>query len=193
MPAVHLRYSAEMRAALTLCVLVASLGLPAPAQPPGQVQKAGAWEPLEFLMGDWTGDGSGSPGQGIGGFTFRIDLQQAVVVRTNQANYPAAKDRPAFTHDDLMVIYRDPANAQPHAIYFDNEGHVIHYAVSFGAGRDTVQFLSDAGPGVPRYKLTYTTSGAADVAIKFEIAPPEKPEAFATYIEAKARRKSAQR
>jgi hypothetical protein len=49
-------------------------------------------------------------------------------------------------------------------------------------------FLSDEQPSAPRYRLTYAKSGDA-VKIKFEIAPPGKPDQFAKYIEASAKKK----
>ncbi len=74
------------------------------------------------------GEGGADPGQGVGGFTFSLDLQNTVVVRKNYADYPATKDRPAFSHNDLMVIYGEGEKMR--AIYFDNEQHVINYTVT---------------------------------------------------------------
>ena len=70
-------------------------------------------------------------------------------------------------------------------MYFDNEGHVIRYAVSVLGGGDTATFLSDASLSTPRFRLTYTREQDDLVAIKFEMAPPGKP--FITYLEGKAR------
>ena len=144
------------------------------------------WPALEFLMGDWTGTGSGSPGQGSGSFSFKEDLQGKVVVRKNRAEYPATKDRPAYAHDDLMIVYRETPQAPEHAIYFDNEGHVIRY--DFHASKDGRQivFESTAEPEAPRYRLTYTRVDQAQLGIKFEVAAPGG--AFKTYIEAAAHR-----
>lgn len=144
--------------------------------------------PLQFLTGDWIGEGSGGPGQGSGGFSFKLDLQDKVMVRKNVANYPATADRPASTHDDLMIIYKEPG-APMRADYYDSEGHVIRYAVTVDAGGKTVQFLSDVAPNAPRYRLSYTSTGKDTVSIKFEIAPPGKPEEFKAYIGATAHRK----
>jgi hypothetical protein len=148
-----------------------------------------SWTPLSFLLGDWVGEGEGKPGEATGGSSFRLDLDQNILVRENRANYPATKDRPAFSHRDLMIIYRDSAGDRLRAIYFDNEGHVIHYAVEPSKDQSSVQFLSEALPSSPRYRMTYRKSGPDAVTLKFEIAPPGKPEAFTTYIQARARRK----
>jgi hypothetical protein len=146
------------------------------------------WAPYRWLIGDWVGEGTGGPGQGSGGFTFALELQDKVIVRKNHADYPAQGSRPAFRHDDLMVIER-PEQGTAKATYWDSEGHVIHYRLSPSAD-GTATFLSDTSERGPRYRLAYTRGDALTVAIKFEIAPPGKPEAFKTYIEARARRKA---
>ena len=112
-----------------------------------------------------------------------------MLVRRNRADYPAAAGRPAFSHDDLMIVYQEPEAKRTRAVYFDNEGHVIHYTAEFSSDQKTLTFLGDMSPGQPRFRLTYTKAGAGAVKIKFEIAPPGKPEAFAAYIEAAARKK----
>ena len=140
------------------------------------------WAPLAFLVGEWTGEGGGGPGQGSGGFSFLPDQGGTILIRKNRADYPASKDRPAFSHTDLMMVYKEAREAKLRAIYFDTEDHVIHYTVEPSADGNSVQFVSE------NYRLTYRRTGADRVAIKFEIAPPDKPGAFATYIEASARR-----
>jgi hypothetical protein len=172
-----------MTAALLLCAAFL-MG------PLAQTQAAASagWEGWKFLLGQWVGEGSGQPGQGSGGFSFVLDLQGKVLVRKNHADYPATKDRPAFSHDDLMVIYHEAGPPAARAIYFDNEGHVIQYDASFSEDGTTWVFLSDAAPSAPRYRLTYTKEKNGMLGIKFEIAPPGKPNAFSTYIEARARR-----
>jgi hypothetical protein len=87
-----------------------------------------------------------------------------------------------------MVVYREPSSGPTKAIYFDSEGHVIHYTVKVNAAVETVTLLSGPAAGVPTYRLTYTGKGPDAVSIKFEIAPPDKPDKFQTYIEASARR-----
>src|SRR5579859_5246529 len=90
-------------------------------------QKQDPWTPFQALIGDWVGEGGGGPGQGEGGFSFQFDLRKNVLVRKNYAAYPAQNGRPAFRHDDLMIIYLDDVSKHPRAIYVDTEGHTIRY------------------------------------------------------------------
>lgn len=153
-----------------------------------QAAKPADWEAWQFLLGEWEGEGSGTPGQGVGGFRFSLDLQKRVLVRKNWANYPATDKQPAFSHEDLMVIYQEPS--QPtRAVYFDSEGHVIHYTVEFSPDQNAVVFLSELRSTEPRYRLTYIKAPQKSVTLKFEIAPPGKPTEFKTYIQATAHQK----
>ena len=145
------------------------------------------WADWRPFLGTWEGAGGGGPGQGSGGFTFTPELQGAVLVRHNYAQYPATKDKPAYRHDDLMVIYPDATGRETRADYWDSEGHVIHYVVQFTGGK--LVMMSEPGQPGPRYRLTYVKTGDNDLKLMFEIAPPGAPDKFKTYIEASAKRK----
>lgn len=145
------------------------------------------WSAFRFLVGEWVGEGGGGPGQGTGGFTFAFDLQNTILVRKNNADYPASKDQPAFSHTDLMVIYGEGEKFR--AVYFDNEQHVINYTVSFSKDSSAVIFVSDVMSGTPRFRLTNTKQGTDSMKIAFEIAPPGQPEAFNRYVDAVVHRK----
>jgi len=56
------------------------------------------------------------------------------------------------------------------------------------AGVDII-FQGEVNPGSPVYRLTYTKTGSATLKLKFEIAAPEKPQVFVTYVEGLARRR----
>lgn len=138
------------------------------------------WSPLQFLIGEWTGERSGSPGEAKGAFTFSYDLQNQIMVRKNYAEYPAQNGRSAFKHDDLMIVYHEGGSTK--AIYFDNEGHVINYSVSLSEDLNTITFVSDINSAAPRFRLIYTKSGENTMKISFEFAPPGKPEEFSKYL-----------
>ena len=142
------------------------------------------WSPLRFLVGTWKSEGGqGKPGEAVGGgFTFEIELDGKVAVRRGRAEYaPRPGESSGVVHEDLTVL--QPKGAGFQAWYWDNEGHVIRYAVRSEAG--TVIFESEPGPG-PRFRLVYARRGADLVEIAFSIAPPGK--GFAPYVTGLARR-----
>jgi hypothetical protein len=139
------------------------------------------WAAFRFLMGEWVaGDGNGSAS-----FTLEPELGGKILVRRHRARLPAG----AAVHEDLMVIYPGKAGQGAQATYWDNEGHVIRYTVAPPTDARTLTFVSDSVPGEPRFRLSYVPGEKETVSVKFEIAPPGKPEAFKTYVEGKARRK----
>ncbi len=156
-----------------LCAAQSPAPAPAPADP---------FAALRFLEGDWMGEGTGTPGEGAGGFSFRRELDGKVLVRRNHADYPATQDRPASHHEDLMVVHAEGPALK--ADYFDNEGHAIRYDVR--AEGDAVRFLSETGSG-PRFRLGYRRTGPDTVAITFDMTAPGKD--FVPYLQARARKK----
>ena len=126
------------------------------------------WKKLEFLLGEWmgaAGEKDTQMGAGQGAFSFESELNQKIIVRRNRAEYDSGA-----RHDDLMVIYGEADNSAPRAIYFDSEGHVIHYRASFPSANRVV-FESEAAPAGPKYRLTYWLEGAS-LKGRFEVAPP---------------------
>jgi len=152
-----------------------------------QQPRSNQWKDFEFLLGEWAWSGGGQPGQAKGTSTFEPDLNGTVLLRKVHLDYPASKDRAAFSHDDLLYVYHDPSDGSLRAIFF-GENHVIRYAVTVAPGGDSIQFLSDAAPSGTRARMTYTKVGADSVTEKFELAPPGKPDQFATYVEFVAER-----
>jgi len=166
-------------------VLGLSLLLSAAAVPADPVRPADPFDGLAFLVGDWTASaGGGQPGQATAGsFSFVRELAGKVLVRRNHAEYASRPDeKERVVHDDLMVVYAAPPGLR--AVYFDNEGHVIHYTVAVAPGQAT--FESEPGPG-PRFKLVYERRGEGEVAATFSIAPPGKPHQL--YVSGTARRR----
>ncbi len=143
-----------------------------------------------FVLGDWLGEGSGNPGEGEGWFTFKKDLDGNVLIRKSQTIFPAANGKPETTHSDLMVTYLDNTGALTKAIYFDNEKHVINYAVSFNQADHSLVFTSAPQQNSPRFRLTYKSIDDASLSIDFEIAMPDQPDVFKKYISGKAHRRT---
>ena len=92
-------------------------------------------------------------------------MNRKIIVRRNHAGYASG-----VQHDDLMVIYLDAPSDTPRAIYFDTEGHIIRYNLTFPTSNKVV-FESDGTQPGPRYRLSYWLNGRA-LDGKFEVAPP---------------------
>ena len=156
-----------MRTIAILCAVLWSI-LPVRAQIVADRAGDPAWKKLEFLMGKWTGSAGEKDtplGAGQGGYSFEAELNRKIIIRHNRAAYDSG-----VRHDDLMVIYLDAPNDTPRAIYFDSEGHVIRYNLTFPVPNRVI-FESDGTQQGPRYRLSYWLNGRA-LDGKFEVAPP---------------------
>lgn len=151
-------------------------GLPALAQTNDNQPGESARKKLDFLVGKWTGiagEKDTPQGAGQGEFSFEWQLNRKIMVRHNYAEYNSGP-----RHDDLMLIYLDPPNDLPRAIYFDTEGHVIRYNVAFPS-RDKAIFESDGTQPGPRYRLSYWLERAS-LHGTFEVAEPGSE--YKTYL-----------
>jgi len=147
-------------------------------------QKKNPWEKWNFLIGEWVGEGNGQPGQGEGKFSFQKDLDGNILVRKNRTSFPEIANSKAFVHEDLLIVYPGSEVTPREAIYFDNEGHIIKYKISFI--ENSVILTSDLVAGTPRFRLSYVPVDSKTVKIDFEMASPQKPEEFKMYLSGKA-------
>jgi hypothetical protein len=146
-------------------------------------------EPLAFLIGEWEATGAGPPGQGSGRAVFSRALQDRVILRTSYSEFPASGGAAGSRHDDLVVIYA-VAGTGARADYYDNEDHVIHYAVNSPAVGEAV-FVSESMAGEPRFRLSYKLTPDGILRGEFAIAPPGEPPAFKPYLAWESRRVKA--
>jgi hypothetical protein len=142
------------------------------------------WGMVNYLIGHWVGEGKGNPGQGQGYFDFTYELGDKILVRKSKTEFPASSGRPAFTHEDLMIIHTDESGKPSKATYWDNEGHMIEYGVGF-SGSNLV-LTSMATPGMPRFRLSYESVNEKTVNVKFEMSDPQNPDNFKVYLEGKS-------
>jgi hypothetical protein len=145
-------------------------------------QSSLSWEKWNFLLGTWVGEGSGQPGQGSGSFTFAFDLGQKILIRKNHTEFPASGGRPANIHEDLMIVYPESGGIPAKAIYFDNEGHVIHYSVIYSG--ESIVLTSEKNGNMPIFRLTYNALDPETINTKFEMS--QDGENFRTYLEGRS-------
>jgi hypothetical protein len=163
--------------AAAVAVLVVFLTDIAPAQSP-------EWSHWTPLIGTWQGEGEGTPGKGGGTFSFNFDLDKNILVRKSHSEYAGKDASKMVSHDDLMIVYAEGGAPPARAIYFDNEGHTIRYAIEYGDRR--IVLLADAAPGRPVFRLIYSMIDADTVDTLFEMSKDGKE--FKTYIQGKSRR-----
>lgn len=124
-----------------------------------------SWGPLGKLAGSW--EGASDDKKSSGTLTIAADLGGKVLTRRG------TNDSPQGHHEDFTVFSHTPDGAL-RADYFDNEGHVIRYAVTASTDGKQIVFASDS-PG-PKFRLTYTRKTDDDLDILFEMAPPGQSE-----------------
>ena len=147
-------------------------------------QSDSKWDKWNWLLGEWSGEGSGQPGDGAGSFTFKTELDQKILVRKSHSEYPATAGKPKVIHDDLMIIYPDFSGRPVTAIYFDNEGHTINYSIT--CSDKSIVLTSITIPNMPVFRLTYMKLDDESVNTEFEIS--QDGVKFMTYVKGKSRK-----
>ena len=136
----------------------------------------------QWLLGEWKGKGSGKPGKGSGSFSLKEELKGKIIIRKNYNIYPSSGTMPSVTHEDFTTIY-STANGD-RAMYFDNEGHQINYAITYSPGN--IILKTDMVQGLPLYRLSYTLVDRNTINVRFEMA--QDGEHFITYTEGVCKR-----
>lgn len=169
---------------MRLTLRLIALALPLSLAPLAIAQTvADPFASLSFLLGTWEAKTINTPDVTAGGtYTFQLELKNHVFARHTNANSAACKGPADFdcTHGDLLYIYTDAPGQTLHAIYFDNEGHVIHYTVT-APTPTTAEFLSDAAQSGPRFRLFYELKGTV-MSGKFQIRMPGQ-QTWKSYLE----------
>jgi hypothetical protein len=167
-----------MRRIAVLATICAGLLNGQSTAPTGKEQ----WNALRFLEGTWDAktQGGTSGATVSGGYVFRKELSGSVMARHSSNAGCKGPDDFNCEHGDLLYIYRDSPGQPLKAIYFDNEGHVIHYGVSTPTDNSAV-FLSDASAPGPHFRLAYELKGGVMFG-KFQMQMPGKTE-WTSYLE----------
>ncbi len=84
-----------------------------------------------------------------------------------------------------MIVCLDVAGQPSKAIYFDNEGHTINYAITIF--EKSIIFTSNQGPAMPVYRLTNESLENDNISVKFEMS--HDGESIQTYTVGKCTKK----
>jgi hypothetical protein len=178
-------------ALLTACAVgaqtAAQTKAPTPAPTPAQTAaltpaKPDPWAAVRFLLGSWEGKTTGgmAQAQAPGGYAFRLELRDHVMARHSRSSGCKSPDEFDCLHGDLLYIYPAGSGQGLEAMYFDNEGHVIHYALTTPK-TDSVVMLSDPAPAGPQFRLSYDLV-AGVMTGEFQVKMPGQAD-FTSYLE----------
>jgi len=164
-----------------LLVLICAANLWSQNVPPKSTG-SDVWKPLRFLIGTWEAKTKGGSAGAVstGTYTFQLELRDRILARHTagvECKGPADFN---CEHSDLLYVYPDAPGGSLRAIFFDNEGHVIHYDVSIPADNSVV-FSSDPTRAGPQYQLSYRLVDG-EMSGKFAIRMPGRAE-FTPYLE----------
>ncbi len=167
---------------LTASGLSAAQTPSAAATSAGQSDLPDPWKALAFLEGTWDAKTPGDNGVATSGtYTFRYELNHHILARHSTSNAgckgPANFD---CEHGDLLYIYQEMPGQPLKAIYFDNEGHVLHYNVTTPDAGSLVMLTDASAPG-PQFRLAYELKGAT-MSGKFQMKIPGQTE-WRSYLE----------
>ena len=156
--------------------MVSALG--AQSAPP----KADPFQSLAFLKGTWEAQATRPDGVAVNGtYSFAPDLKGTLLARHHisqtSCRGPANFD---CEHGDLLYVFADAPGGPLKAIYFDSEGHVIHYGVTTPSA-GTAVFLSEGTGGGPQFRLVYERKGDV-LAGRFQMQAPGQVE-WRSYLE----------
>ena len=151
-----------------------------PAQTPANT-RPDPFQALQFLEGTWEATVQNNAAvHGSGRYTFGRELNGHIFARHSTSeqncNAPASFD---CAHSDLFYVFQEGPNSPLKAVYFDNEGHVIHYDVSTPKPQSVV-FISPPGHG-PQYRLAYELTGEVMTG-RFQLQMPGQTD-WHTYLE----------
>jgi hypothetical protein len=142
-----------MKTAVLFLLFMLALPLAAQTVPPSGMD---SFKALAFLEGTWEATATSSEGAtAMGTYTFRTELGNHVLARHSSSG-AGCKGPETFDcdHHDLLYVFQDAPGQPLKAIYFDNEGHVIHYVVST-PGATSAMFLSESSQPGPQFRLLY--------------------------------------
>jgi len=140
------------------------------------------WGVLRFLLGRWTGEGSGQSGTGQGERTYAFAVRDRFLFVKNLALYPPQERNPkGETHEDWGLFSWDQARRTIVLREFHGEGFVNQYTLRESGPR--LVFVTEAIENIPagwRARLALTPQGPDAFLEEFDLAAPGKD--FEPYV-----------
>jgi hypothetical protein len=173
-----------MLLAASLCLFLQASTPAAPTPPKSP------WAHVQFLVGEWSGESDGQPGNGTVVRTYRFVLGDKFLHEQNISTYPPQpKNEKGEVHEHWSLFSHDKARHTLVLRQFHQEGFVNQYAMLAGSPQGTVVFESEALENVgPRWKAreTYQVVSPDEFVETFELA--SGGGAYEVYSKARFRR-----
>ena len=137
---------------------------------------------LRFLEGTWDANVQNNSAVTLSGrYTFERELGGHVLARHSTSD-PGCTAPATFDckHGDILYVFQDGPGLPLKAIYFDNEGHVLHYNVSTPDPTSAL-FVTDPSQPGPQFRLVYELKGTL-MSGKFQMKMPGQQD-WKSYLE----------
>jgi hypothetical protein len=146
-------------------------------------KKEDIWQPFEFLIGDWRGQGHGEPGTANYERQVRFIFNKKFIeIKNKSAWAPTPQNPQGEVHEDLGYISYDKVRKTYVLRQFHSEGFVNQYTLVSISAEGKIVFVSEAIENIPsgwRARETYQKIGDDEFSETFDLAPPDK--GFALY------------
>jgi hypothetical protein len=148
------------------------------------------WSPIQFMVGEWSGESDGQPGTGTVKRTYRFVLADRFLHEQNVSTYPPQpKNAKGEVHEHWSLFSHDRARHLLVLRQFHQEGFVNQYAMLPGSSSGSVVFESEALENVPaswKARETYEVVSPDEFIETFELSEGGKP--YEVYSKARFKR-----
>lgn len=162
------------RIVVTIAILFA-VALPIASDEPGAVDP---WAPIQVLLGEWRGVGSGFGGTSQVRHTYRLVLNDKFVQSTTRSEFqPVEGENTGEIHEDLGFFSFDSDRGKLVLRQFLSEGYVNTYVLEdpqLNSNRLVFTSESSESSGGMAARLTFTLDGTDRYELVLELASPGK-------------------
>jgi hypothetical protein len=134
------------------------------------------WRPVRFLVGEWTGESTGEPGQGTVRRTYRFVLGDKFLHEQNVSTYPPQPNNPkGEVHEHWAFFSYDRARKALVLRQLHQESFVNQYVMLAEAKANTVVFETEALENLPsgwKARERYEVVSPDEFVETFELAEP---------------------
>ena len=137
------------------------------------------WEPFNFFIGAWQGEGQGQPGTSRVERNYELVLNEKFLfVKSKSVYEPQEKNPKGETHEEWGLISYDRGRKAYVFRQFHLEGFVNQYvSAEISEDSKTIRFVTEAIENIPtgwKARESYQILGQDEFMEVFELAGPDK-------------------